>query len=336
MTIRNRKGFPMAVGLLALAVLAVMHMFASPSLAPYGTLTLPAEEATPAELHARFFGVSTILFSDGTTSIMVDGFFSRPSLLQLATQKIGPDDERIRYALDKGGITGIDALLIAHTHHDHALDSVRVAQMTGATLLGSASLRRIADGQNFGAAQVEEIKARDIRTFDQFRIEFFESPHAPGPGPSGVIDEPISIPDYAWKFKADKNYAYLLRHPEASVLIVPSANFSYGNFRGVCADIVFLGIGGLGRQRAEFVWEYWRETVSTTGARTVILIHWDDFTRPLDTPLRAFPYLGDDLEQTMERLQALATAEERRIYFMPLFAPISLRTMIAGATCPRY
>ena len=35
--------------------------------------------STGGPLTARFFGVSTILLSDGNTAIMTDGFFSRPA-----------------------------------------------------------------------------------------------------------------------------------------------------------------------------------------------------------------------------------------------------------------
>jgi len=42
------------------------------------------------------------------------------------------------------------------------------------------------------------------------------------------------------------------------------------------------------------------------GARLVVLIHWDDFFRPLTKPLRALPYAGDDLDVTMSVLGALA------------------------------
>lgn len=318
-----------------IALLGAMHMFASPSLAPYDELMLPAAEPAPAELHARFFGVSTILFSDDETSIMIDGFFSRPSMLELAIQRIKPDGDRIARALDLGDVEKVNALLVAHSHHDHVLDSARVAQIVDATIFGSSSTKRIVEGQDLDGVRLEEVKAGARRIFGHFEIDFFESPHSPGVAPSGPIEGQFRMPARAWEFKAGESYAYRLRHPDGYVLIVPSANFLRGNFSNVCADVVFLGVGGLGKQRNEFVQEYWRETVGATGARTVILIHWDDFTRPLDEPLRAFPYFGDDLERTIERLKALATAEGRNIYLMPPFVPVALRPVVTAPACPR-
>lgn len=55
--------------------------------------------------------------------------------------------------------------------------------------------------------------------------------------------------------------------------------------------------------------EYWTETVRTVGVRRVILIHWDDFFRPLSKPLRALPYAADDLDLSIRILDELAAQD---------------------------
>ena len=55
------------------------------------------------------------------------------------------------------------------------------------------------------------------------------------------------------------------------------------------------------------------------GARRVVLIHWDDFFRPLDRPLRALPYLGDDLDATMAVLGPLAARQGVPLHFPTLW-----------------
>jgi L-ascorbate metabolism protein UlaG (beta-lactamase superfamily) len=47
-----------------------------------------------------------------------------------------------------------------------------------------------------------------------------------------------------------------------------------------------------------------------------VLIHWDDFFRPLTAPLRAFPYAVDDLGVSMRVLTALAAEDS-----IPLHLP---------------
>ena len=70
--------------------------------------------------------------------------------------------------------------------------------------------------------------------------------------------------------------------------------------------MVYLGVGQLGVQPESYLVDYWAETVRAVGARRVVLIHWDDFFRPLTKPLRALPYAGDDLDVSMRVLTALA------------------------------
>jgi hypothetical protein len=50
-----------------------------------------------------------------------------------------------------------------------------------------------------------------------------------------------------------------------------------------------------------------------------VLIHWDDFFRPLDRPLRALPYAGDDLDATMRVLVPLAERDGVTLHFPTLW-----------------
>jgi L-ascorbate metabolism protein UlaG (beta-lactamase superfamily) len=65
-------------------------------------------------------------------------------------------------------------------------------------------------------------------------------------------------------------------------------------------------VGQLGVQPESYVVDYWAETVRTVGARRVVLVHWDDFFRPLSKPLRALPYVADDLDMSLRILGGLA------------------------------
>jgi hypothetical protein len=49
--------------------------------------------------------------------------------------------------------------------------------------------------------------------------------------------------------------------------------------------------------------------VRAVGAKRVIVIHWDDFTRPLDEPMLPLPHLLDDFDATMAFLTMRADAE---------------------------
>lgn len=90
-------------------------------------------------------------------------------------------------------------------------------------------------------------------------------------------------------------------HGQCRILIVPSAGEAGELFKSVRADVILWASAG---------WDvapigcppYWRETVGATGARLVIPIHWDDFSRPLDEPLVAMPFLLDRVDVALDAL----------------------------------
>lgn len=270
-------------------------------------------------LRARYFGVTTIQIDDGETAVMTDGFFSRPGPMQFFFSKIAPDPARIDTALKRGAVSKLAAILVAHSHYDHSMDSAAVAERTGALLVGSASTANIGRGHGLANDRIRIVKHGDTLKFGRFTIEIFESPHSPNPLYTGEITEPLRPPVKGSAYKEGGNYAFLLRHDLGTILIQASANFAPGLFRNVRADAVFLGIAPLGKQTEIFVRDYWREVVKTTGAKLIIPIHWDDFMRPLDGGLLPMPLLMDDFERGMQMLLKLAEADGVTVRFMPPF-----------------
>jgi len=105
-----------------------------------------------SEVTVIFLGNTTLLFSDGETSLIVDGFLSRPDGLMVLTGKIGPDPVEIARALKDAGAEKFDAVLVGHAHYDHALDRAVVAEQIGAVVMGSESYAFIHRGAT-GKAQ---------------------------------------------------------------------------------------------------------------------------------------------------------------------------------------
>ena len=88
-----------------------------------------------------------------------------------------------------------------------------------------------------------------------------------------------------------------------------SAGFHEGALFGRRAEVVLLGVGLLSTEDNAYRDAYWREVVGAVGARRVIPIHWDDFSRPLDEPLRPLPRLFDDFDASMRFVLERAAAE---------------------------
>lgn len=310
---------------LAAAVVGAM-LVARPSLDHYRRNQPPAADRAADELLATFMGTSTILFDDGRTAIMTDGFFSRPSLWKLATRRLEPDECRIREALEKANVRGLDAVLVAHSHHDHAMDSATVVALKGGSLVGSPSTRNVAIGQGKGGIAIVPIEAGRRVAYGAFHVTAFRSPHSPTrlfrfPGD---IPENFDSPAWVWDYREGGSYSFLIEHRDGRVLVHPSANHRPAMYAGVRADVVFLGIGQLEKQSDDFVERYWCNVVRQTGADLVIPIHWDDFTRPLVEPLPAMPLLMGDVDEAMERIAWLAQRDNVAMTTMPLFKPVDV------------
>ena len=286
--------------------------------ARYFDLPPAGPTATPTVTWA---GVTTLLISDGDSALLTDGFFSRPSLLQVGLGRIAPSQARIDGCLSRLGVRSLDAVLPVHTHFDHAMDSAVVAQRTGATLVGGDSAAHI--GHRLPADRVLVATPGEPVTLSAFEITHVVGDHCPPDRFPGVIDAPVDPPVRASAYRCGEAWSILVAHRPSGhrMLVVGSAGFLPGALAGQRAEVVYLGIAMLGLQPERYLLDYWTETVRTVGARRVVLIHWDDFFRPLDRPLRALPYAGDDLDVSMRILTALATEDGVELHLPTLWQP---------------
>ncbi|WP_393063103.1 MBL fold metallo-hydrolase [Streptomyces sp. LN549] len=283
-------------------VTAVLRGLRAPSLTPWTYLYEPPAPPRPGALRTVFLGVSTLLLDDGDTAILTDGFFSRPGLLHMRFGRLRPHRARIADGLRRAGIDHLDAVFVVHSHYDHALDSPEVAAVTGARLIGSPSTHNIARGQGFPDDRFQPAVTGEPFTIGRFTLTALAARHSPGDIAPGRIDRPLRPPARATDYRTGDCYTLHVRHDARRLLIHASAHSLPGALDGHVADTVYLGIGALGKQDEAFREEYWHRLVTATGARRVIPIHWDDFFRPLDRPLRPFRTFLDDFPVTMDFL----------------------------------
>jgi L-ascorbate metabolism protein UlaG (beta-lactamase superfamily) len=258
-------------------------------------------------LGVTFLGVASLLLDDGESAVMTDGFFSRPSLRAVVLGKVAPHPGRIDAALSRIGVERLDAVVPVHTHFDHAMDSAAVAERTGAVLVGGESTAYVGRGHGLTEDRIRIVTPGEPLSFGAFTLTLVESRHCPPDRFPGVITEPLVPPARAATYRCGEAWSVLVEHTSGrSALLQGSAGFVPGALTGRSADTAYLGVGQLGVQSGDYIRAYWAETVSAVGARRVVLTHWDDFFRPLDRPLRALPYAGDDLDVTMRVLGELA------------------------------
>jgi L-ascorbate metabolism protein UlaG (beta-lactamase superfamily) len=264
-----------------------------------------------APLSVTWLGVATLLLDDGESALMTDGFFSRPSLLQVGLGKLAPSVPRVQQCLSQAGVQRLAGVICVHTHFDHALDSALVAQQTGAKLVGGNSTANVGRGHDLPEQQIVIVDSGQPIALGNYDVTLIESHHCPPDRYPGQITEPVRPPVKTSAYRCGEAWSVLVQHRPSRrrCLIQGSAGYLPGVLDGQRAEVAYLGLGQLGLQSEDYLVEYWTETVRAVGARTVVGIHWDDFFRPLSKPLRALPFAGDDLDFSMRVLGELAEAD---------------------------
>ena len=297
-----------------------------PSLEPYASLWLasPAGDAPGPRVTVTFLGVATLLISDGETSLMTDGFFTRPPKTRVFFGRISPDPDRITRSLERAGVRELAAVFPVHSHYDHAMDSPEVARRTGAQLVGSESTANIGRGVGLPEGQIRVVTSGEPMDFGEFTVTAIRSQHFPHGMAMGEITAPLVPPAGVMEYLEGGSFSLLFEHPAGTLLVQGSAGWQEGALAGRHADVVLLGIGGLGTRDEAYRESYWREVVGAVGPRCVIPIHWDDFTLPLSAPLAPSPRILDDVPASLDFLIQKTSDDSLGLGLLPVWEPVVL------------
>ena len=290
-----------------------------------------ASAAITDSVTVTWLGVTTLLFDDGETQILIDGFFSRPSLADVVLRRpVDNDAATINFALDEYRMRRLAAIVPAHSHFDHAMDVGAIANRTSASVLGSESTAQIARGAGVPDDQITIAVGNQPYTFGRFTVTLLSSPHAPlgwrGSVPmAGTIDTPLAMPQPVSALREGGSYSILISHPKGTTIVQGSAGFSSDPLVNIRADVVMLGVGGLTSLGRNYAEQYWQSLVTATGAHSVYPIHFDDFTKPFGTIVPS-PKFISNFETVAEWLEAFRnTWDNDAQLFMPEFGrPVAI------------
>ncbi|MBG0788365.1 MAG: MBL fold metallo-hydrolase [Anaerolineaceae bacterium] len=267
-------------------------------------------------------GTNCLLFRKGESTLLVDPHFSRPPFLSLLG-KIWPSTEKIGSGLARLDIQNLTGVLLTHTHYDHALDAVETARQTGASLFGSPSAAQLAAGAGLEPHFCHQIQQGDAMHVGDFTVRFLPSQHIRFPRPlsrlasnADPIPQPLKPSAWFWQYRCGEVSAILVDR----TLIFGSAAFMRGAYQGLEVETVVMGIGGLGLRPQSYLEALYRETVVASGARQVLISHWDNFFRPVSADLRP---LGR-VQWTVEHLKSLAERYGQAISILKYNQPVNL------------
>ncbi len=291
---------------------------------------------TQVSVSVTWLGVSTLLFDDGDTQLLIDGFFSRPSLTDMLFERpVNNDAAAINFAMNEYRMRRLAAIIPAHSHFDHAMDVGEIANRSSASVLGSESTANIARGAGVPEDQIIVAIENETYTFGRFDITLRAAPHAPiawrGAVPfPGTVDEPLTLPQPVSAMRMGGAWSIVVAHPDGTALIQASAGFDKYRLLDIEADVVFLGVAQLNRLGRDYTNLFWQHTVNAVGAHTVYPVHFDDYSQPFGT-IRLPPRVIDDFEKTAEWLERIRDRWGRdTVLRMPQFGtPLAVFTVPA-------
>jgi len=160
-------------------------------------LVTPINTPASEELSVQFLGNTNLLFSDGTTHILTDGFFSRPSAMELLGEEISPNREVIMEDMKRANITKLDALIPVHS-----AEQMQIPPLNEPISIGKFTLTFIASRH----WQYPD-KAQRERLLDQ------------------SIDAPITTPASIYDYKEGISYTILIEHGATKFAVQGSAGW---------------------------------------------------------------------------------------------------------------
>jgi hypothetical protein len=254
-------------------------------------------------MELTYLGTNTLLLRKSGSAILIDPHFTRPGLRQLV-DKIRPNRDAIKEELTRVGIDALDAVLLTHTHYDHALDAVTVLDLAGGILFGSSSAMNLAMGEGLAEQRRMAVTPGKTVLVGAFKVIFYPSQHIAFPAPiswlmprAGKINKPVGPPIGFWNYQCGQVYAIQVEQ----TLIFGSAGFIPGTFRHLQIHSSVLGVGGLDTKSTSYLQRFYQESVLLPGANQVYVSHWDNFF----TPLNQAPQSHILARRSIDRIKAL-------------------------------
>ena len=231
----------------------------------------------PAGLELEWLGVAGYRLSYEGTTVLVDPYVSRVPLLSVILRRPTLPDATLidRY------VRRADAILIGHTHWDHAVDAPAIARRDGATVYGSDSLARLMALHGLDGVIVEPGRRYEI---GPFTVSFTPSRHSKLLfGRKVPFDGPLTCEDLhglsPGAYRCGDVFGIRIEVAGTSFYHQGSADLR-DDAHIEPVDVFLAGIAG--RQVTP---HYWRRILPRLDPRVVVPTHYDNFFAPLDKPL---------------------------------------------------
>jgi L-ascorbate metabolism protein UlaG (beta-lactamase superfamily) len=261
---------------------------------------------TSGDVRVRWLGTAGFAIEHDGCRVLIDPYVTRASLLRCVAGRLRPDPEAIRRFTPAA-----DAIIVGHTHFDHALDVPTIALRTGARVFGSRSAAALCRASGVPEALVEVVERAPgaepvVREIGPFRLRFLPSAHSPlllGRVPfPGEIADCDHVPTRPTRFRCGAVFGVEIRVAGRTLYHVGSAEIVEANLDATArnVDLLLLCAAGWSASR-----KFPERIAHRLAPGAILLSHWDDFLRPIESPARALPAI--QLSRLVDRLTRAAT-----------------------------
>ncbi|MFT6046827.1 MAG: L-ascorbate metabolism protein UlaG (beta-lactamase superfamily) [Arenicella sp.] len=269
-------------------------------------------------LKITFMGNTTLIFEDGLSTFVLDGFVSWPTKRQLVLRTKAKS--RVEDVFACLGIDTIDMITALHTHYDHALDVPEIMHQFKPALIGSSSLQNLACRAN-NQAQCYEQAAITTGKTGCFDIElepashsqpkdwlrrFMQSFAAPLKGSIGhEIDHPrkgksprLPTTGFRWSkhWVQGRSHNVTVRHGDDVIYVYGGQPNDENNELLSQANVIFVAVAAYpvetpDSETNQAFWQALNHSFSESPGevKLIIPVHWDDFTKPIPQDFKSKP-----------------------------------------------
>jgi L-ascorbate metabolism protein UlaG (beta-lactamase superfamily) len=231
----------------------------------------------PPGLELTWIGTAGFRIAYERTVVWIDPYVTRLPLGALLRRRAVPASEQaIARWIDRA-----DAILVGHTHFDHALDVPAIARRSGCRVYGSRSLAHLMQLHGLAQQAVVVDPHRDLEV-GPFRFHFVPSVHSrlqlglavPYAGELTCEHVDDLIPQ---AYRCGQVYGIWIEVAGVRFYHQGSADLLDDEVRDRGVDVFLCGIAG-----RRFTPRYLERIVARLAPRAIVPTHYDDFFRPLD------------------------------------------------------
>ena len=246
-------------------------------------LAFPSTFALPPGLELTWLGTAGFRLAYEGTVIWIDPYVTRLRFVDLLYRRvIAPDAAAIAKWIDRA-----DAVLVGHTHFDHAMDVPAISHATGARVYGSSSLEHLMGLHGLADRAVIVAPHADYEV-GPFRFHFVPSVHSKlqlglrvNYGGELTCEHLDGLTPQA--YRCGQVWGICVEVAGVRIYHQGSADLIEDEIKDRDVDVFLCGIAG-----RRFTPRYVERIVRALSPKLVVPTHFDDFFRPLGDPKMSF------------------------------------------------